>query len=748
MSAKNVRSLGLLEATSIGLGTMIAAGIFSLSGLAVSEIGSSAIISFVIAALIGGITAAAYSEFASIYAESGGGYLFASRTFNNDYLIYVEGLMLFFGYSATTAFYLATMGEWVHEFIYPVEPWIPGVIVAFLLGLLNARGTEESGTFQVVVSGLKVLVLLVFIGGAFAYQPPSETVSTLINSFSSDLFGIARISALAFITFFGFSAIAASAGEIKNPRRTVPLSIAISMVSVTILYALVIVSMVNSPVPAEIVAEQGETAMGVVAEAFIGQYGMFLIIAGAIFSMVSASNASILAASRIGYLMGKEGRLFDSFQYVSRKYGTPFWSVVACTGLIISLIIIFVGIFPAHGNNLFGIQLGLDGLTGFANTNLLIPLSVVNVALIVSRKKFKDIDRPFSVPLVPIVPIVGILANLSLLYNLPRIGLAVGIITVILGLIIYFFFGSDKDPVEDKIDSVRDYNEPYSEDVDHKVLIPIARPVDVKPQLNLLNELYKDCDENVESHIMYVNKEVEQLPTDVNDQPEDLNKMIEVIENEVDSFNTNIPVSVSGYRSTSISEAILHTIKTNTVDMVLMGYPTEKHKVTNIIQHKSPCPVIFSNNFTENTRIDAINVGVGSGPNHKRSLESVKKLSSSVDAHVTTVNPDITGTEEKIEDTVEYLSGWSDIQVHDVDSRSVAKGLTEVTREEDAVLFMGASRDNWLSQRLFGTTPDKVVELSTESSNIPVIIVSDRENISKKVNSIIFGIKRIFWSVF
>lgn len=90
---------------------MIAAGIFSLSGTAVAEIESSAVIAFVIAALIAGLTAASYSEFASIYAENGGGYLFSSRTFNQDCLEYAVGTSLFLGYTGTSAFYLATMDE-------------------------------------------------------------------------------------------------------------------------------------------------------------------------------------------------------------------------------------------------------------------------------------------------------------------------------------------------------------------------------------------------------------------------------------------------------------------------------------------------------------------------------------------------------------------------------------------------------------------------------------------------------------
>jgi len=98
---------------------MIAAGIFSLSGTAVAEIGSSAVIAFVLAAIVASLTAASYSEFASIYSENGGGYLFSSRTFEHDTLVYVVGAMLFLGYTGTTAFYLATMDEWVVRFILP-----------------------------------------------------------------------------------------------------------------------------------------------------------------------------------------------------------------------------------------------------------------------------------------------------------------------------------------------------------------------------------------------------------------------------------------------------------------------------------------------------------------------------------------------------------------------------------------------------------------------------------------------------
>ncbi|MDY6777665.1 MAG: amino acid permease, partial [Candidatus Nanohaloarchaea archaeon] len=84
-------------------------------------------------------------------------------------------------------------------------------------------------------------------------------------------------------------------------------------------------------------------------KAFLGPLGMWIIVAGAVFSMVSASNASILAASRIGYLMGREGRAFRRFHRIHPDFGTPFWSVTACIFTIISLIFVFTGLLPEHG---------------------------------------------------------------------------------------------------------------------------------------------------------------------------------------------------------------------------------------------------------------------------------------------------------------------------------------------------------------------------------------------------------------
>jgi len=181
---------------------------------------------------------------------------------------------------------------------------------------------------------------------------------------------------------------------------------------------------VNAPVPREVLA-QGETAMGTVAVSFLGPWGQLLIVAGAVFSMVSASNASILAASGIGSLMIRQGHAPRRFARIHRDYRTPFWSVTTATATISLLIFAFITLFSEHG--LLGAHLlGLEPLTGFATFNLLVPLAVVDIALIYSRRNHPDIERGFSMPFVPALPVVGVLANPALIVNLPPVGVVVG----------------------------------------------------------------------------------------------------------------------------------------------------------------------------------------------------------------------------------------------------------------------------------------------------------------------------------
>jgi APA family basic amino acid/polyamine antiporter len=772
--AEHTRTLDFKIAFAIGLGTMIAAGIFSLSGAAVAMIGSSAVIGFVIAAIVAGITAASYSEFASIYSENGGGYLFNSRTFEDRRLLtYGVGMSLFLGYTGTTAFYLATMDEWFVRFIIPESlHWLPhgsvGVVAAVLLGVLNARGTEESGVFQLMVTGAKVAVLLAFIAGAFAFRGPATATANFAGQFQADAVGIITVAALAFITFFGFSAIAASAGEIIEPRKTVPRAIAASIVTVTILYALVIVAMTNSTVPPEVVAEEGETAMGLVAEGFLGPAGRSLIVAGAVFSMVSASNASILAATGIGSLMGRRGQAPRPFIRIHPKYGTPFWSVTTVTATIVAMIVFFIALFPAEGAP-FGLNLGLTALTGFATLNLLLPLAVVNVALIVHRRKFPDIERGFRVPGVPAVPVLGILANLGLIFNLPVEGVATGTVLVTTLVIAYLAWGGAPEvdelfrevvPAEAGPTVPTATSEPAgggpagtgaptppSEPADapdgerFRVLVPVARPESAPQFVRLAARIARGRQRDPFVQVLNVTEIPDQTPHEM--VADTAQERADRIASDLAEADPDVEYTVESHTSRDTAFDIVQTARNDEADLVLMGYPEEHPGITQAVEYKSPCDVVFASGFddVDGIPVETVTVGAGGGPHHRGSLSMVRALADQgARVRIVSVSPSEDGTAEDPAETVAEFAGL-DVDVRSVTSETIADGLVGATASEGGVLVIGASRDRRFSQWVFGSTPDSVVERA-EESEVPVLIYATASGVPQRVEDYVFPVYR------
>ena len=387
------RNLGFTTALAIGVGTMIAAGIFTLSGLAIRNVGSSAIISFVLAAIVSLFSALTYCEFVSIYPKSGEGYLYARKTFIAP-LAYLVGVALFLGYISSCSFYLSSLSTYFEEFIWhaPFEK-LSGVVFLIALIFLNVKGSKESGVFQVIVTAVKVALLLWFVLGGLRFV----SMADLIDKFNTDVTKILQTSTLVFITFFGFSAIAALAGEVKNPVKNIPKAIFWSVGIVSVLYVFVVIVIIASNLKT-----YDEASLGVAAKQFLGSIGGLVIVAGGIFSMISASNASIMAGSRVALAMSELGHLPAPLGKVHKKFGTPAIAVIVVGGLIL----------------LFTLLLPLEELAHFADTVLLFALIMVNVALIVHRKKFPNLPRPFKVPLYPLTPIIGVLANLYLLFQL------------------------------------------------------------------------------------------------------------------------------------------------------------------------------------------------------------------------------------------------------------------------------------------------------------------------------------------
>ena len=544
------RDLGLVSALAIGTGTMIAAGIFTLSGLAVGYVGSAAIVSFLLAAVVAAFTALTYCEFTSIYPSSGEGYLYARKTFP-PLLAYLVGWCILLGYASSCAFYIASLSSYFNEFIWHVAvPALPGLIFLAILTLLNMKGTKESGTFQVVVTAAKIILLVWFIAGGLG----SIDTASITERFSTDLPLIASTAALVFITFFGFSAIAASAGEVINPTKTIPRAIFISMIVVTVLYALVVLVVVVADL-----TEYTEAAMGVAARAFLGPIGGAVIVGGALFSMISASNASILAGSRVALSMSELRHLPRLFGRISARTHTPFVALMAVGGAI----------------GVFALLLPLESLAHFANLVLLLALCFVNAALIVHRRRFPDIERPFRVPLVPLVPALGIAANIYLILQIPVQGhlqpVVLAVLAIAAGLFAYAAWRGTRFEVPDptgpgsRIVALR--ASPRS--APFRVLLPVHNPRTAETLVRLAASLARPRGGAIT--LVRVVRIPEQLPPEMAraaiEGEEELLERLQALEGEV-----GVPITTEVRVGHNVGRAILESAREDRSHLIVLGW--------------------------------------------------------------------------------------------------------------------------------------------------------------------------------
>jgi amino acid transporter len=463
---------------ALGVGTMIAAGIFVLSGLAVANVGAAAVVAFLAAAVVAAFTAAAYAEFAALYPESGGGYMYVANVFDSD-LTYLVGWAMILGYPASAAFYLASFSDWFYRFLYPaldlpraIPYWVSGLVLLALLVAVNVKGTRETGVFQIVVTTLKVVLIAVFLyGGLRAFQ--GDVVLRSLRANLHDLPQLGLTSALVFITFFGFEAIATNAEEIRDPGVTIPRAIFISMGAVTVIYILVVLVIVvavhdtsfleflasraglgSVEAARRFVADNGEVSMGRAAQYYLGDVGFYVVIVGALLSMMSAANATIMAGSRVKLAMARRRHLPPSLEAVHPRFRTPHRAVLLTGGLIFVFILVFTILFGDIPGSRSGgqgslIELGIEAVAHFADFLLLSGLVFVNLALIRSRRDAPELERPFRVPLVPWLPLAAVAANLVLLLNVERVSLVLGFLALGLGIVFWFGWKSLPRSVEE-----------------------------------------------------------------------------------------------------------------------------------------------------------------------------------------------------------------------------------------------------------------------------------------------------------
>lgn len=435
-------SLGLLDATMVGIGAMIGAGIFVLTGLAADIAGPAALLVFTLNGGVTTFTALSYAELASAIPKNGGGYAYIRETFSAP-VAFVMGWTRWFTYTAAGALYALGFSSNFVEFVHlfwaglPAGPvWHIGYALLAVSSFvaLNALSTEASGGAETIVTLVKILILGVFIlfgisavSSATFFGVNSATIPSVSDFFANGAIKILPAMGLTFIAFQGYDLIATVTEEVENPRKNIPRAIFISL-GVTVLIYLLVVGVALGTLGAPRLGAAGEKAVVEAAISFMPDIGLFgvsigaaLIAFGAVFSTISALNAVVIGSSRVAYAMGREEQLPERLGNIHHNYGTPFWALMASA--VIMLVATVVAPISLVGN-----LASLFSLLGFI---------VVNLAVIKLRRDQPNLNRPFEIPFYPLPPVLGCVLNLLLAAFISPLTWAVAIGWLLFGGVVY-----------------------------------------------------------------------------------------------------------------------------------------------------------------------------------------------------------------------------------------------------------------------------------------------------------------------
>ncbi len=441
------RSLTTFHLTMIGVGGTVGTGIFFILSEAVPEAGPAVIISFLLAALVAGLTVVCYAELASVIPSSGSSYSYTYATMG-ELAAFAVGACLILEYGVSAAAVAVGWSEYVallihkvlgvdlpHAFLNSPEVGgvvnLPAVILVILCFLLLLRGASESALANTIMVIVKIAVLVAFSLVAFtAFQADN------FSSFAPmGIAGVSIATGSIFFSFIGLDAVATTGDEVKDPQKAVPRALILALVIVTGIYLLVAVSALGAQNWTLFEGQQAGLAQ--IVENVTGSTWPGSVLAiGAVISIFSVTLICLYGQTRILYSMGRDGLLPKAFSKVNPKTSVP----TVNTWVVAIAVSILAGFLP------------IGVLADMTSIGTLSAFLLVSIGVIVLRKTAPNLKRGFRVPFYPVTPILSILACLYVMHGLGKVTWAAFAVWMAIALSFYFLWSRRNSDLQQRYD--------------------------------------------------------------------------------------------------------------------------------------------------------------------------------------------------------------------------------------------------------------------------------------------------------
>jgi basic amino acid/polyamine antiporter, APA family len=456
------RALGPINLLTLGIGAIIGAGIFVITGQAAAQFAGPAILfSFILAGIACAFAGLCYAEFASMIPIAGSAYTYSYATLG-ELVAWIIGWDLILEYAFGAATVAVGWSGHLRAFLHDIGLGLPpmphsafsvaghsvhlnydyvGFLIIAAITTILVIGIKESANFTTAIVILKVAVVCIFIALAGRFlishhgQPNHWHPFIPRNSGEFGSFGwsgIFRGAGVVFFAYIGFDAVSTAAQEARNPKKDMPFGILGSLVICTILYILVS-GLLTHLVPYDQLNVPDPVVVGIRVTG--QQWATFLVELGAIAGLATVMLVMLLGQSRVFYSMSRDGLLWPWASKIHPRFRTPYISSIV------------VGFFVA----LLAMLVPLNVLDQMTSIGTLLAFVLVSAGVWVMRKTHPELNRPFKTPLVPLVPILAILFSMSLIVTLSPATQLRLVVWLVIGLGIYFSYGRKHSKVQKAI---------------------------------------------------------------------------------------------------------------------------------------------------------------------------------------------------------------------------------------------------------------------------------------------------------